>query len=258
MLFKIRRKKGTYLDHIRTENKPAACHLTVFDDTSTPKVNQDSNILNTTFDVAVRKMTSLFKNTTTYDPIYCLLNEEKEDKRNELTQRWKDNKIQELNFIGIVVSSPHPLHAVTSKTQPRPALSPTRRLPSTHLNSTNPLLPSTGRPPLRRPNQHRRLAAHPPQRRQHPLDRPRLLVLRPNPRSHSRNNSRSTSHPPAPPLLPPARQHMSASPAQRQTHRTQRRGETAQDASLRVADERGVSEFQCVGVGERDVCDDLE
>ena len=50
-------------------------------------------------------MASLFKKTTTYDPVFCLLNLDNEDKKDELTQRWKDNKIQELNFIGIVVST---------------------------------------------------------------------------------------------------------------------------------------------------------
>ncbi|KAI0484903.1 hypothetical protein GGR56DRAFT_680769 [Xylariaceae sp. FL0804] len=47
-------------------------------------------------------MSSLFKSTTTYDPIYCLLNAENEEARDEMTERWKDNKLQELNFIGIV------------------------------------------------------------------------------------------------------------------------------------------------------------
>lgn len=48
-------------------------------------------------------MSSLFRSTTTYDPIEELLNAETDDRRDELTQRWKDNKLQELNFIGIVV-----------------------------------------------------------------------------------------------------------------------------------------------------------
>lgn len=50
-------------------------------------------------------MTSLFRSTTTYDPIEALLNAETDDTRDDLTQRWKDNKLQELNFIGIVVST---------------------------------------------------------------------------------------------------------------------------------------------------------
>lgn len=49
-------------------------------------------------------MASLFKQTTTYDPIYSLLNAESEERRDELTERWKDNKLEELNFLGVVVS----------------------------------------------------------------------------------------------------------------------------------------------------------
>jgi hypothetical protein len=52
-------------------------------------------------------MSSLFRTTTTYDPIEALLNAETDDKRDELTQRWKNNKLEELNFIGIVVSTFH-------------------------------------------------------------------------------------------------------------------------------------------------------
>ncbi|KAH9908198.1 hypothetical protein F4778DRAFT_467511 [Xylariomycetidae sp. FL2044] len=47
-------------------------------------------------------MASLFKSTTTYDPIFCLLNAEDQDERDEMTERWKENKLQELNFVGIV------------------------------------------------------------------------------------------------------------------------------------------------------------
>lgn len=50
-------------------------------------------------------MTSLFRSTTTYDPVEGLLNAESYEKRDQLTQRWKENKLQELNFIGIVVST---------------------------------------------------------------------------------------------------------------------------------------------------------
>ena len=48
-------------------------------------------------------MSSLFKLTTTYAPIFSLLNAETEERRDELTTKWKDNKLAELNFIGIVV-----------------------------------------------------------------------------------------------------------------------------------------------------------
>ena len=51
-------------------------------------------------------MLSLFNLKSTYVPIYRLLNTEDEEERDELTERWKDNKLQELNFVGIVVSSP--------------------------------------------------------------------------------------------------------------------------------------------------------
>jgi hypothetical protein len=50
-------------------------------------------------------MASLFKNITTYDLIFFLLNADGEEERDELTLRWKDNKLQELNFLGIVVRS---------------------------------------------------------------------------------------------------------------------------------------------------------
>lgn len=48
-------------------------------------------------------MASLFKQTTTYDPIFSLLNAESVERRDELTERWKDNKLEELNFVGVVV-----------------------------------------------------------------------------------------------------------------------------------------------------------
>ncbi len=50
-------------------------------------------------------MTSLFKSRTTSDPIYLLLNARDEKERDELTKRWKDNKLSELSFVGIVVRS---------------------------------------------------------------------------------------------------------------------------------------------------------
>jgi hypothetical protein len=40
---------------------------------------------------------------TTYDPLEILLNTEDEDERNELTTRWRDNKLSELSFVGVVV-----------------------------------------------------------------------------------------------------------------------------------------------------------
>jgi hypothetical protein len=40
---------------------------------------------------------------TTYDPVEILLNTQDIDERNELTKRWRDNKLSELNFVGVVV-----------------------------------------------------------------------------------------------------------------------------------------------------------
>lgn len=56
-------------------------------------------------------MTSLFKSTTTYDPIFALLNEDSEEERDRLTKRWVDHKLEELNFVGIVVST-YPLTCI--------------------------------------------------------------------------------------------------------------------------------------------------
>lgn len=49
-------------------------------------------------------MLSLFRSTTTYDPVFALLNAETEEHRDKLTEKWRDHKLEELNFIGIVVS----------------------------------------------------------------------------------------------------------------------------------------------------------
>lgn len=48
-------------------------------------------------------MSSLFKSHTTYDPIFALLNADRKEERDQLTESWRDHKLQELNFIGIVV-----------------------------------------------------------------------------------------------------------------------------------------------------------
>ena len=48
-------------------------------------------------------MAALLSSATTYDPILLLLNADDEAQRDELTHRWKDSKLQELNFVGIVV-----------------------------------------------------------------------------------------------------------------------------------------------------------
>lgn len=49
-------------------------------------------------------MSSLFKANTTHDPIKKLLNAETMEERDTLTTEWRDRKLQELNFIGVVVS----------------------------------------------------------------------------------------------------------------------------------------------------------
>jgi hypothetical protein len=43
---------------------------------------------------------------STYDPIEILLNTEDGKDRDELTMRWRDNKLSELNFVGVVVCAP--------------------------------------------------------------------------------------------------------------------------------------------------------
>lgn len=40
---------------------------------------------------------------TAYDGIDLMLNCENEEERDDLTQKWRDHKLQELNFIGTVV-----------------------------------------------------------------------------------------------------------------------------------------------------------
>ncbi|CAO2654990.1 Nn.00g117230.m01.CDS01 [Neocucurbitaria sp. VM-36] len=41
---------------------------------------------------------------STYDPIEILLNTEDAEKRDELTIQWKDNKLSELSFVGVVAA----------------------------------------------------------------------------------------------------------------------------------------------------------
>jgi hypothetical protein len=40
---------------------------------------------------------------STYDPIEILINTEDRNDRNRLTEKWRDNKLSELNFVGVVV-----------------------------------------------------------------------------------------------------------------------------------------------------------
>lgn len=45
--------------------------------------------------------------TLTYDPLLFLLNHDDKSERDRLTEKWKDNKLQELNFVGVVVRAFH-------------------------------------------------------------------------------------------------------------------------------------------------------
>lgn len=40
---------------------------------------------------------------STYDPIEILLNTEDEKEKDDLTKLWRDNKLSELSFVGVVV-----------------------------------------------------------------------------------------------------------------------------------------------------------
>jgi hypothetical protein len=40
---------------------------------------------------------------STYDPVEILINTEDRRERNHLTEMWRDNKLSELNFVGVVV-----------------------------------------------------------------------------------------------------------------------------------------------------------
>lgn len=44
--------------------------------------------------------------TAASESIFILLNTQDAEKRDELTKRWRDSKLAELNFIGIVVRLP--------------------------------------------------------------------------------------------------------------------------------------------------------
>jgi hypothetical protein len=46
---------------------------------------------------------------STYDPIEILLNTSDAEERDELTTRWRDNKLRELSFVGVVVRVLHNL-----------------------------------------------------------------------------------------------------------------------------------------------------
>ena len=52
---------------------------------------------------AQRILTSLFPSDTTHDSIRIVINTHDEEERDRLTEQWQTHKLEELNFIGIVV-----------------------------------------------------------------------------------------------------------------------------------------------------------
>lgn len=56
---------------------------------------------------------------STKDPITIILNTEDSDERDDLTVRWRDNKLSELNFVGVVVRPERAL--LQGHTLPSPA-----------------------------------------------------------------------------------------------------------------------------------------
>ncbi|XPS70940.1 hypothetical protein M3J09_003136 [Ascochyta lentis] len=62
---------------------------------------------------------------STYDPIEILLNASDEDEQKELTARWRDNKLSELNFVGVVSAL---LAGVLTSTGSWPAILPSGEL----------------------------------------------------------------------------------------------------------------------------------
>jgi hypothetical protein len=47
---------------------------------------------------------------STYDPIEILLNTVNETEKDDLTRLWRDNKLSEMSFVGVVVGTPRLLH----------------------------------------------------------------------------------------------------------------------------------------------------
>jgi hypothetical protein len=128
---------------------------------------------------------------STYDPIEILLNAETEDERDELTAKWRDNKLSELNFVGVVVSTKRSFppvsttiyqapHSQSSCTQYSPH--PTQPASMPKHNITYCSVPSSltplGRPPGRRSHLHGQLAFDFALGRTVPLAHPYNMVLR--------------------------------------------------------------------------------
>jgi hypothetical protein len=116
---------------------------------------------------------------STYDPIETLLNTEDPEERDRLTERWRDNRLAELSFIGVVVSASNEVG---------------KKLTLTH----------TGCPPRRCSHLNWFLAQHNlgPTRR---LARPHLLVLRYHTLPLFPPHSRRPNGPSSPHVLAPQR-----------------------------------------------------
>ncbi|KAF2836906.1 hypothetical protein M501DRAFT_1018319 [Patellaria atrata CBS 101060] len=61
---------------------------------------------------------------TTYDPIYMLLNADDQEEKDALTEQWRDYKLKELNFIGVMAAL---LAGVLTSTGSWPHLLPAER-----------------------------------------------------------------------------------------------------------------------------------
>lgn len=51
---------------------------------------------------------------STYDPIEILLNTDDTGEQDELTVKWRENKLSELSFVGVVVCYNSSTHCITS------------------------------------------------------------------------------------------------------------------------------------------------
>ena len=128
---------------------------------------------------------------STYDPIEILLNAETEDERDELTAKWRDNKLSELNFVGVVVSTERSFLPVSTKAiyrlfsvfmhpySPHP-MSRTSAIREHNITyrSVLPSLTLPGCPPSRRSYLHGQLALDSALRRTVSLAHPYNVVLR--------------------------------------------------------------------------------
>lgn len=128
---------------------------------------------------------------STYDPIEILLNAETEDERDELTAKWRDNKLSELNFVGVVVSTERSFLPVSTKAiyrlfsvfmhpySPHPMLR-SYAMPEHNITYRSVLssLIHLGRPPSRRSHLYGQLALDSALGRTVPLAHSHNMVLR--------------------------------------------------------------------------------